>query len=198
MTLFAHDDFIGLIKTLLVKTIWDFDLQSAGLTQEDGDRILSDFSADYARYFQNSQSISATAIVNTPPLIGIFLYRVARHLFLHGREAQALPVSNTGRYWSLSELYYSAAIGKGLKINHGVGLIVGARAVVGENCLLHQNITIGDRKGGRPTLGNGVTVYPGASILGNITIGDNSTIAAHALVLADVLPAAIIRGTHKK
>jgi len=197
MDLSLVDDFESFIRSLLAKTIWDFDVSDAGFGQDGLDQILSDFRADYKRYFPEHTAITGAAVVNTPPLIGILMYRTARYLFLKKREALALPISNAGRYWSLSELYYSAAIGKGLKINHGIGLIVGARSVIGENCLLHQNITIGDRKGGRPTLGNNIIVYPGASILGGITIGDNSVIAAHTLVLSDVSPSAVVKGIHK-
>lgn len=61
--------------------------------------------------------------------------------------------------------------------------MIGARVKIGENCLLHQNITLGDKGGGRPTIGNNVTIYAGAKVLGNISIGDNSIIAANAVVI---------------
>ncbi len=103
-------------------------------------------------------------------------------MFLKGDEVNALEFSATGFSLSLIELYYSADIGKGLKINHGIGTVVGSRTIVGEHVLLHHQVTIGEKNGGRARLGNNVIVYPGSIIVGDILIGDNSIIGANVFV----------------
>ena len=96
------------------------------------------------------------------------------------------------------EIFYSAEIGKGFKINHGLGTVIGARCKIGENCMIHQNCTIGDRKGGRPTIGNNVVIYAGAMILGDISIGDNTIIGANSVVTKSCPPNSILLGTPAK
>lgn len=138
----------------------------------------------------------------TPQLHAILTYRIARQFYLNpdidSTSYQKDVLSNLGRINGLSELYYSADIGYGLKINHGIGTIIGARCKVGNNCLLHQNVTLGDKSGGRPTLGDNCIVYAGATILGQITIGDHSIIGANTLVLNSCSNDAIMVGIPAK
>ena len=109
-------------------------------------------------------------------------------------ERQATICSALGRISGLTEIYYSALIGRGLKINYGVGCVIGARCTIGENCLLHQGVTIGDRKGGRPTIGNRVIIYAGAMVLGKISIGDDCVIGANSVCLQDAPPQSVLIG----
>lgn len=131
----------------------------------------------------------------------MLLYRVSRVLYINdlgirGGVKDSYPL--LARHIGHMEIYYSADIGKGLKINHGIGTIIGARCKIGENCLIHQNCTIGDKNGGRPTIGNNVTIYAGAIILGNITIGDNSIIGANSTVFYSCPPNSILVGSPAK
>ena len=103
-----------------------------------------------------------------------------------------------GRHIGQIELYYSAEIGKGLKINHGIGTVIGARCRIGDNCMIHQNCTIGDRKGGRPQIGNNVIIYAGSMILGDIIIGDNTIIGANSVVTKSCPPNSVLAGTPAK
>lgn len=103
-----------------------------------------------------------------------------------------------GRQIGLSEIYYSADIGTGLKINHGVGTVIGARCRIGNNCTIHQCCTLGDRNGGRPVLGDNVTVYAGSLILGEICIGDNSIIGANSVVMKSYPDNSVIVGIPAK
>lgn len=123
------------------------------------------FLTDYQRYFVGEE-IAETKIISRIELIGILLYRLARAYFLAGNEDFAVKLSNLGRIISSFEIYYSADIGNGLKINHGLGTVIGARCVIGKNALIHQGVTLGDRNGQRPTLLDDVKVYAGAKILG--------------------------------
>lgn len=100
-----------------------------------------------------------------------------------------------GRQIGQIELFYSSSIGQAFKINHGVGTVVGARCIIGDNCTIHQNCTLGDRNGGRPSIGNNVIIYTGSMVLGNITIGDNSIIGANSVVTRSCPPGSVLIGS---
>lgn len=78
-----------------------------------------------------------------------------------------------------------SSIGPGLIINHFEGLIVGDRVIIGDNCNIYQHVTLGQKNGQYPTIGNNVTIYPGATIVGGIHIGDNCIIAPNSVVVFD-------------
>ena len=88
------------------------------------------------------------------------------------------------------EIHPSARIGRGLFIDHGIGVVVGETAVIGEDVTLFQGVTLGgtgkERGKRHPTIGNNVVIGAGAKVLGNITIGANSMIGANAVVVRDV------------
>lgn len=88
------------------------------------------------------------------------------------------------------EIHPGATIGKGLFIDHGVGVVIGETTIIGDNCTLYQGVTLGGtgKEHGKrhPTLGNNVMIGAGAKVLGPITIGDNARIAAGAVVLDDI------------
>lgn len=157
------------------------------------EEVLNVFQSDYNRYFPE-KTIIREKLFSRIELIGILLYRVARNYFLRNDEKTALHFSNLGRVISGFEIFYSADIGKGLKINHGLGTVIGARCKIGENALVHQNVTFGDRNGGRPVLLDNVTVYAGAKVLGNIICGNNSVIAANCVCMIDVPDNGVIVG----
>jgi len=161
------------------------------------DKAFEIFQTDYERYFENEE-ITETKLFSRLELIGILLYRLAREYFLEGNENFANHLSNLGRMISGFEIYYSANIGKGLKINHGLGTVIGARSFIGENALIHQGVTFGDRNGGRPVLLDNVTVFAGAKILGGIVCGNNSIIAANCVCLIDVPENSVIAGVPGK
>lgn len=144
------------------------------------------FFSDYQRYFPSETEIQLDKVLLRTELQGILLYRLARAYFLDNNINAADKCSLLGRFLSGFEIYYSAEIGRGLKINHGLGLVVGARTKIGENALLHQGVTFGDKDAGRPVVGDNVTVYAGAKILGNVFIGNNSIIAANCVCFINV------------
>ena len=148
--------------------------------------VLNEYVFDYKRYYPNDSGIVLSNLILRHELVGILLYRIARNYFLSGKEDVAATYSSLGTFLSGFEIYYSAQIGKGLKINHGLGTVIGARVIIGDNALLHQGITFGDRNGGRPKLFDNVKVYAGSTILGDITIGNNSVIGANSLCIVSV------------
>jgi len=125
-------------------------------------------------------------------------YRVAHffyklHLFFLARLLSQLSRFTTG-----IEIHPGAKIGKRFFIDHGMGVVIGETAIVGDDVLLYQGVTLGGtglEKGKRhPTIGDNVVIGGGAKVLGNITIGDNSYIGANAVVIKDVPPNSTVVG----
>ncbi len=131
-----------------------------------------------------------TVILTYPGLHVLFYYRIANAL--HGAGMPLLPrvISQIARWFTGIEIHAGAKIGKGLFIDHGMGVVIGETSVIGDNVTLFQGVTLGGtgkEKGKRhPTLGNNVVVGAGAKVLGNIHIGDNVTVGANAVVVRDV------------
>lgn len=129
----------------------------------------------------------------------LMIHRVAH--FLHRRlHAPFLPrvISQINRFITGIEIHPGARIAHGVFIDHGMGVVIGETAEVGEGCVLFQGVTLGGtgkQMGKRhPTLRNNVMVSAGAKVLGDITIGDNCKIGAQAVVLKDVPPDCTVVG----
>ena len=122
----------------------------------------------------------------------ILAYRVAHKLYLGKKYFSARAVSQLAKFITGIEIHPGAKIGKGLVIDHGTGVVIGETAEIGDNCTLYQGVTLGgtgkDTGKRHPTLGNNVLVGAGARVLGPMKIGDNSKIAANAVVLEEVPP----------
>lgn len=125
-------------------------------------------------------------------LHALMAYRVSHWLFKHKRFILARWLSQHAKYKTGIEIHPGAAIGKGLFIDHGMGVVIGETAEVGDYCTLYQGVTLGgtgkDKGKRHPTLGNNVMVGAGAKILGPFKVGDNTKIGANALVLSEVPP----------
>lgn len=123
-------------------------------------------------------------------LHAILFYRIAHFLHLRGYRILAHLLSNISRFFTGIEIHPAAIIGRRLLIDHGMGVVIGETAIIGDDCTILQGVTLGGRgnmKGKRhPTLANGVFVGAGAKILGNIDIGNNVRIGANAVVLTDI------------
>ena len=125
-----------------------------------------------------------------PGVRAVFWHRVAHFFYRHNLKFLARWISQVTRFWTGIEIHPGAKIGRGLFIDHGMGVVIGETAEIGDNCTIYQGVTLGGtgiEKGKRhPTLGNNVMVGCGAKILGPFTVGDNSKIAAGAVVLSEV------------
>jgi len=125
-------------------------------------------------------------------LHAVHSYRRANWFYRHKFFTIARIISQVSRFWTGIEIHPGATIGKGLFIDHGMGVVIGETAEIGDNCLIYQGVTLGDTgkdKGKRhPTLGNNVMVGAGAKVLGPFKVGDNVKIAANAVVLEEVPP----------
>ena len=119
-------------------------------------------------------------------------YRMAHWFYERGHFFIARWISQRSRHKTGIEIHPGAKIGKGLFIDHGAGVVIGETTEIGDNCTLYQNVTLGgtgkDIGKRHPTLGNNVLVGAGARVLGPFKIGDNSKIAANAVVLEEVPP----------
>lgn len=120
----------------------------------------------------------------------VFNHRIAHFFFKHKLFFLARLTSQLSRFFTGIEIHPGAKIGKRLFIDHGSGVIIGETTEIGDDCTLFQGVTLGgtgkDHGKRHPTLGNNVSVGSGAKILGPVHIGDNTKIAANAVVLNDV------------
>ena len=120
----------------------------------------------------------------------IIYYSIAHALNRMGMPVVPRLLMTIARGLTGIEIHPAATIGRGLFIDHGMGVVIGETTVIGKNVTLFQGVTLGGtgkEKGKRhPTLGDNVVVGTGAKVLGSITIGNNSIIGANAVVLRDV------------
>ncbi len=125
-----------------------------------------------------------------PGVHAVINHRIAHWFYKHKRYYTARAISQHSRRRTGIEIHPGAQIGKRLVIDHGMGIVIGETAIVGDDCLLYQGVTLGGsgkEKGKRhPTLGNNVLVGCGAKVLGSFKVGDYSRIAANAVVLNEI------------
>ena len=127
-----------------------------------------------------------------PGLKAILSYRFAHMLYVNKLYFLADWVSKRTRRKTGIEIHPAAKIGKGLFIDHGMGVVIGETTIIGDNCTIYQGVTLGgtgkDKGKRHPTIGNNVTIGSGAKVLGPFNVGDNSKIAANAVVLNEIPP----------
>ena len=127
-----------------------------------------------------------------PGVRAVRSHRFAHWFYTHGHLFIARWISQRARKRTGIEIHPGAVIGKRLVIDHGMGVVIGETAEIGDDCLIYQGVTLGgtgkDQGKRHPTLGNNVLVGSGAKILGPFTVGDNARIAAGAVVLREVPP----------
>ena len=133
-----------------------------------------------------------------PGLHARWSHVVEHWLWTHGFKSLARISSQFTRFMTGVEIHPAAVIGRRFFIDHAMGVIIGETTVIGDDVTLYQGVTLGgtgNETGKRhPTLGNNVLVGVGASVLGNITIGDNSKVGGGAVVVRDVPPNCTVGG----
>ncbi len=137
-------------------------------------------------------------LVCYPGVHALAFYRLGNRLWRHGWLGTARFVSHVGRFLTGIEIHPAATLGRGLFIDHGMGIVIGETAEIGDNVNLLQGVTLGGtstrREKRHPTLRDNVTVGSGAKIIGAITIGENSRVGAGSVVVRDVPPNAVVVG----
>ena len=140
-----------------------------------------------------------------PGVHALMAHRLAHVLHKKEKYFAARAISQTARFFTGIEIHPGAKIGKGLVIDHGMGVVIGETAEIGDNCTLYQGVTLGgtgkDVGKRHPTLGNNVLVGSGAKVLGPFKIGNNTKIASNAVVLDEIpddctavgIPARVVR-----
>ena len=125
-------------------------------------------------------------------------YRIAHALWKAGRKDFALYLQSLTSRFLQVDIHPAAMIGRGIMFDHATGIVIGETAVIGDNCSMLHGVTLGgtgNEKGDRhPKIGRGVMIGAGASILGNIKVGDCARVAAGSVVLHDVPPRRTVAG----
>ncbi|MBO5555639.1 MAG: serine O-acetyltransferase [Oscillospiraceae bacterium] len=145
-----------------------------------------------------------------PGIKAVSSHRCAHWCYEHNLKFLARLISQNSRRRTGIEIHPGAKIGKRLVIDHGMGIVIGETAEIGDDCLMYHGVTLGgtgkDTGKRHPTIGNNVLISTGAKVLGPITVGDNSRIAANAVVLKEIpenstavgIPAKVVRVAGQK
>ena len=140
-----------------------------------------------------------------PGVHAVIFHRVSHWLYCHHRPFLARLNSQLARHITGIEIHPGAKIGRRLVIDHGMGIVIGETAEIGDDCLIYHGVTLGgtgkDHGKRHPTIGNNVLISCGAKVLGPFRVGDNARIASNAVVLSEVpedatavgIPAQIVR-----
>lgn len=128
----------------------------------------------------------------------LFFHRAAHWLWNHRLSLLARMISQLGRFFTGIEIHPGARIGRGFFIDHGMGVVIGETAEIGENVTLYHGVTLGGtswkKEKRHPTIGDNVVIGAGAKILGPFTVGENSKVGAGSVVVNEVPPNSIVVG----
>lgn len=167
---------------------------------------------DFLNVKRNDPALHSTfeLFFNYPGLWALFFYRIAHKLYGFGLRFIPRLISGLGQFLTTIDIHPAATIGKRVFIDHGIGVVIGETAVVEDDVLIYQQVTLGGvslTKGKRhPTVKSGAVIGAGAKVLGNITIGINAKIGANSVVVKDVpddstavgVPARVIKRGYDK
>lgn len=158
-----------------------------------------------AKRFDPAARNSAVVFFIYSGVHAVWWHRVSHALWNARLRFIARALSQLTRFFTGVEIHPGATIGRRLFIDHGMGVVIGETAIIGDDCVLYHGVTLGGTATGHvkrhPTLGDRVLVGAGAKILGDITIGDNVNIGANAVVVSDApsnstlvgIPAKVVR-----
>lgn len=171
------------------------------------DRIKEDIQCVFAR---DPAAQSVFEVITTyPGFHAVLLHRFSHYLWQHGLRWPARYISFLGRWLTGIEIHPGANIGRRFFIDHGMGVVIGETAEIGDDCTLYHGVTLGGtswNKGKRhPTLRNGVVIGAGAKVLGPIELGEGSRVGSNSVVVKPVpagatvvgIPAHIVEGKAK-
>ena len=155
-------------------------------------RVISYVREEIAVVFERDPAASSVleVVMIYPGFHALLIHRVAARLWRWNFRLSARVLAHFSRALTGIEIHPGAQIGRRVFIDHGLGVVIGETAIVGDDCMMYHGVTLGGiacQKGKRhPTLGRGVVVGAGAKILGPIVIGDFARVGSNAVVLKDV------------
>lgn len=167
---------------------------------------------DIKAVFENDPAVKnlAEVLLCYPGLHALLFHRPAHWLYSRRHFVLARVISNFSRFMTGIEIHPGARVGKGFFIDHGMGIVIGETAEIGDNVVMYHGSTLGgtgkDKGKRHPTVGNNVMIGAGAKILGPITIGNNVKIGAGSVVVRSVpdnctavgCPAKIVRRNYSR
>jgi serine O-acetyltransferase len=162
--------------------------------------MFSNIIADFRIIFERDPAARnwLEVILCYPGLQVLIIHRFSHWLYNLGLPVIPRLLSHIARFLTGIEIHPGATIGKGVCIDHGMGIVIGETAIVGDYCLIYQGVTLGGtgKESGKrhPTLGENVVVGAGAKVLGNILVGNNVRVGAGSVVLRDVPSDATVVG----
>ncbi|MEW5863803.1 MAG: serine O-acetyltransferase [Pseudomonadota bacterium] len=163
--------------------------------------MLKRIREDIASVFERDPAARSAWEVLTcyPGLHAVWIHLLAHWFWTHRLKWLGRFTSHLGRWLTGIEIHPGAKIGRRLFIDHGMGVVIGETAEIGDDCTIYQGVTLGGTSLYRgqkrhPTLGKGVVVGAGAKILGGFTVGDGAKIGSNAVVVKEVPPGATVVG----
>jgi len=159
-------------------------------------RVIEDLDAALVR--DPATNTRFEMFMTSPGLHAVWQYRVFNWLWKLKLRTLSRVLSNCTRFWTGIEIHPGATIGRRLFIDHGMGVVVGETAVIGDDVHIYHGVTFGGKTlesvKRHPTVGNHVTIGAGATLIGNINIGDGAAIGANTTVTHDVAPGTVVVG----
>jgi serine O-acetyltransferase len=159
---------------------------------------LIEFLTAYKNYDPAAKSLIEIALLYPGPK-AILLYRIAHFCYKEKLFFIARLISEIARWITGIEIHPGAKIGRRLVIDHGMGIVIGETAEIGDDCIIFHGVTLGglrfDPVKRHPTVGNNVLIGAGAKVLGAIHLGNKSKVGANALVIKDVPPETTVVGS---
>jgi serine O-acetyltransferase len=155
-------------------------------------RILSRIKEDISTIYEKDPAAAnlLEVILCYPGLHALLLHRIAHKLYCSKISVIPRIISQLSRLFTGIEIHPGASIGRRFFIDHGMGVVIGETAIIGDDVLIYQGVTLGGtgKEHGKrhPTLKNNIVIGSGAKVLGNITIGDNVRVGAGSVVFCDV------------
>ena len=174
--------------------------ESAAAAQRRGLRRFGRLGQDIEAVFNRDPAARSVpeVLFLYPGFHAVVLHHAAHWLWSKRRRFAARFLSHIARLGTGIEIHPGATIGKRFVIDHGMGVVIGETAEIGDDVMLYQGVTLGgvslERKKRHPTIGNGVVVGAGAAILGAVTVGDGARVGAGAVVVGDVPAGATVVG----
>ncbi len=154
--------------------------------------IYTDIKEDFSNAYHNDPALNSKTdfLFNYPGVWAVAWYRIANRLYHANFKRLARIIMGINQIFTHIDIHPAATIGKRLFIDHGTGVVIGETAVIEDDVLIYQGVTLGgvslDQGKRHPTIRKGVVIGAGAKVLGNIIIGEYSKIGANSVVVKEV------------